>query len=77
MQALFERWPTLCGFSVEELRTLPNARQVVFRDVAVSSGYRASEELVNDLATTLLELADEYPEAGDLLAGHTFAPTIH
>ena len=77
MQALFRRWPALCGFSVEELRTLPGAREVIFRDVAVRSGCRPPEELVDDLATTLLELADECPEAEALLAGHTFAPTIH
>ena len=77
MQALFERWPTLCGFSVEELRTLPHARQVIFRDVAVRSGYKPPEDLVNDLAVTLLELADACPEAEALLAGHTFAPAFH
>ena len=34
-------------------------------------------DLLDALATTLLDLIDERPEAGELLAGRTFAPAIH
>lgn len=79
LRPLFERWPALCGFSVKELRTLPNAREIVFRDVAIQpwAGLQPSAELLDDLATSLLALIDERPEAGELLPGHTFAPAIH
>lgn len=79
LQPLFERWPALCGFSVKELRTLPHAREIVFRDVAIApwAGHRPSADLLDALATTLLDLIDERPEAGELLAGRTFAPAIH
>ncbi len=79
MQALFARWPALCGFAVEELRTIPNGRQVIFRDVAIQpwAGHQPSPELMGDLAASLLDLVDESPEAGEQLAGRTFAPLIH
>ncbi len=79
MQALFARWPALCGFAVQELRTVPNGRQVIFRDVAIQpwAGYQPSAEMMGDLAASLLDLADENPEAGEELAGRTFAPSIH
>jgi hypothetical protein len=79
MQALFQRWPALCGFAVEELRTLPHARQVVFRDIAIQpwAGPRPSDALMSDLANALLDIADQSPEGGEALAGRTFAPVIH
>ncbi|HYL90737.1 MAG TPA: hypothetical protein VEU32_18450 [Burkholderiales bacterium] len=79
MQALFARWPALCGFAVEELRSVPNGRQIVFRDVAIQpwAGVHPSPELMSDLAASLLDFADESDQAAEELAGRTFAPSIH
>jgi len=48
-------------------------------DVAVHSwpGYVAGEEVYRDLITALADLADERPEAVELLRGRTFARALH
>ena len=48
-------------------------------DVAVHSwpGYVAGEQLYKDLMLALTDLADERPEAIELLRGRTFARALH
>ena len=84
--AIFEEYPMLCGFSVQERSTLTRDRAVAplqgelcLADVAVSTwpGMRASLEFYDEIVGTLLELMDEHPEASGLLAGRTFARTQH
>ena len=69
--ALFERMPTLCGFSLR-----PDFQ---LADVAVCfwPGYTAGKELYEDLMQALLELAEERPDALAILRGRTFARAIH
>lgn len=84
--AIFEEYPMLCGFSVQERSTLTKERAVAplqgelcLADVSVSTwpGMQASLEFYDEIVRTLLELMDEHPEAPGLLAGRTFARTRH
>jgi hypothetical protein len=75
---LFRREPGLCGFSIHEMRVSPMP-EVVFDDIAIQpwAGYKPSPELVNEIAGTLLDAVEDFPEARQLLNGRTFASTIH
>jgi len=68
---LFRRLPTLAGFTLRE--------DLEVTDVAVHSwpGYVAGEELYKDLMVALTDLAEERPEAVELLRGRTFARALH
>jgi hypothetical protein len=69
--ALFRRLPMLSGFSLRQ--------DLEFADVAVHTwpGYTAGADLYQDLVETLAELAEERPDAVELLRGRTFARIIH
>ena len=69
--ALFERLPMLCGFAVRH--------DLELTEVSVSTwpGYTAGLELYEDLVQAIADLADERPEAIDLLRGRTFARAFH
>ena len=75
---IFRRCPTLCGFTVREIRS-DGTPEVVFDDVAIQpwAGYKPDNDLLAEIASVLLEVADEAPGAEALIAGHTFAPTLH
>jgi hypothetical protein len=86
VEAVFDRYPMLCGFTVQARATLAIGRTtpllqsgLYLADVEVSSppGYSASEDLCGETASMLLELIDELPEVLDLLRGRTFARTFH
>ena len=68
---LFARMPMLCGFSLRH--------DLEVTDVAVYTwpGYAAGEDLYRDLMQALAELADERPEAVELMRGRTFARALH
>jgi hypothetical protein len=68
---LFRRLPMLAGFTLRQ--------DLEVADVAVHSwpGYVAGEELYKDLMVALTELADERPDAIELLRGRTFARSLH
>jgi hypothetical protein len=86
VEDLFQRCPALRGFAV-----LPGARlhaeriarrlgeDLFLSDLAFHPLMDGDEAaLVRDeIATTLLELVDERPEAVPLLRGRTFARTLH
>ncbi len=83
---IFEKYPMLCGFTVQPHATLSTDRAMVrlqrglyLADVEVSSppGFRAAPEFCNQIASMLLELIDEQPEVLDLLPGRTFARALH
>ena len=86
VEALFGRCPELCGFLVEE-RTVeaPNGEAAVREmelyiagiDVYPVLGAGQSESLVAQISAALADLLEETPEAADLLAGRTFARTVH
>ena len=69
--ALFHRMPMLCGFALRE--------DLEVTDISVHTwpGYTAGEELYQDLMTSLAELAEERPEAIELIRGRTFARAFH
>jgi len=69
--ALFRRMPVLCGFALRH--------DLEVTDIAVYTwpGYTAGEELYRDLMSSLAELADERPEAIELIRGRTFARAFH
>jgi hypothetical protein len=68
---LFRRLPMLAGFTLRH--------DLEVSDVAVQSwpGYVAGAELYEDLMTALTELAEERPDADELLRGRTFARALH
>jgi len=68
---LFRRLPMLSGFALRH--------DLEVTDVAVHSwpGYVAGEELYQDLMVALTDLAEERPEAIELLRGRTFARAFH
>jgi hypothetical protein len=68
---LFRRLPMLSGFTLRE--------DLEVTDVAVQywPGYVAGEELYKDLMVALTDLADERPDAVELLRGRTFARAVH
>jgi len=72
--AIFRRCPTLCGFAV---RADPSALVVVEVSVFPLSGLGAPEEVRSEIAATLIPLLDEFPEAGALLRGRSFARAFH
>jgi hypothetical protein len=83
---IFDQYPMLCGFSVQECSTLVEDRAVVrlpgelcLTDVTASTwpGFRVTQEFCEQIANMLLDLMDEQPEASDLLPGCTFARALH
>jgi hypothetical protein len=83
---IFEQYPTLCGFSVQELSTLTKDRAMVqlhaglcLADVTVSNSFDpcVTQELWDPIAYLLLELMEEQPEAIGLLRSRTLARTLH
>jgi hypothetical protein len=71
VDALFRRVPMLSGFSLRH--------DLELADVSVQTwpGYSAGPELYQELVQTLAELADERPDAVELLRGRTFARAFH
>jgi hypothetical protein len=86
IQALFERCPALCGFSVRDPADLPDSctrsaagTDLFVTDIGISPRLGADQygEIFNEIFSTLSELLAEEPEAGELLRGRTFARTLH
>lgn len=69
--ALFRRVPMLCGFALRE--------DLEVTDISVYTwpGYTAGEDLYRDLMSSLAELAEERPEAIEVIRGRTFARAFH
>jgi cystathionine beta-lyase/cystathionine gamma-synthase len=84
--AIFEQYPPLCGFSVQERSTVTKDRALVelegelcLADVSVvtAPAFGVTQEFCNQIAYTLLKLMDEQPDVFDLLSGRTFARILH
>lgn len=84
--ALFERCPTLSGFTVQDpaaleldvsATRLDNALCVA--DVAIHAwpGDPGGEDVRQHIAYALLDLVEEHPEACELLRDRTFARALH
>lgn len=85
LAAIFGRCPELCGFLVEE-RAVPQDAEgeleelelfVAGVDVYPALGAEHSERLVAWISAALGELLNEDPQLARLLAGRTFARTLH
>lgn len=84
VDALFQRWPSLVGFSVQEAQTLSRdrasaqlARELVLADVETDPWAAHSKALFGEIAVALLEVMDSEPAARELMRGRTFARRIH
>jgi hypothetical protein len=71
MLELFRRIPMLCGFSVR--------RDLEVTEVSVCTwpSHTAGEDLYAELMQTLADLAEERPDAVQLMRGRTFARAFH
>ena len=77
---LFERLPSLIGFSIEDLGAKPEEPrltqlelELMLSNVETFPCTPSGEALIGEIAVPLLELIDERPEARGLLPGRTFA----
>lgn len=71
IQALFRRMPMLIGFALRH--------DLEVDDIAFHTwpGYTAGQELYEQLAQALADLAEERPESIEVLRGRTFARAFH
>ena len=86
IEALFDRCPALCGFSVREPADIPDSctrsdagGDLFVTDIGISPRLGADQygEIFNEIFSTLSELLADEPEAGEKLRGRTFARTLH
>ena len=86
IEALFDRCPALCGFSVRDPADLPDSctrsdagGDLFVTDIGISPRLGADQygEIFNEIFSTLSELLAEEPDAGEKLRGRTFARTLH
>jgi hypothetical protein len=86
IDALFDRFPTLVAFSVQDGESLaregiaPQHESDLFlTEVSVYpwSGQEAPAALCVEIVTALTELVDEWPAALELLHERTFARVLH
>jgi hypothetical protein len=84
--AIFEQYPILCGFSVQEHSMvtedrikvpLPGALCLADVSVVTPPELRVTQAFCEHIADMLAELMDEQPDVFDLLSGRTFARTFH
>ncbi|MEA3154444.1 MAG: hypothetical protein QOK44_2033 [Betaproteobacteria bacterium] len=71
LHALFQRLPTLCGFCLR-----PDM-EVTELEVFPWAGYNAGPGLYDEVMQSLIDLAEERPEAVELMRGRTFARAVH
>jgi hypothetical protein len=70
MRQLFQRFPMLAGF------WLQSDLRVAELSVSTWPGYSASPDLYDDVMQSLVDLAEERPEAVQFLGGRTFARVV-
>ena len=71
VRQLFQRLPMLSGFWLR-----PDLK-VAELSVFTWPGYTASRDLYDQVTESLVRLAEECPEAVQLIRGRTFARTVH
>lgn len=71
METLFQRYPALCGFSVQD--------DLSFTHVACHPALYGEQArmLCDEISAALHELLEEEPEAAELLRGRTLARSFH
>jgi hypothetical protein len=71
LHQLFKRLPMLSGFWLR-----PDLK-VAELSVFTWPGYTAGQDLCEEVTHSLIELAEECPEAAQLMRGRTFARAVH
>ena len=71
LSELFQRLPMLAGFCLR-----PDL-EVAELSVSTWPGYTAGRDLYEEVMQSLVELAEERPEAVHLMRGRTFARAVH
>lgn len=74
--ALFQRWPALVGFSLDE-RDDSEGQLELTVSLYPEPGYGERSLLMREIAQTMIELMDEAPDTAPLLRARTFARTLH
>jgi hypothetical protein len=81
---LFQRWPSLVGFSVQDVASLSDERvaghledELCLVDMETQPYATPPEELFGDVAVALIDLMDEDPATREALRGRTFARALH
>jgi len=71
MNMVFQRYPALCGFSVQE--------DLSFTNVACHPALAGDEAqmMIEEISAALRELLEEQPEAAEILRGRTLARIFH
>ena len=71
MNMVFQRYPALCGFSVQE--------DLSFTNVACHPALAGDEAqmMIEEISAALHELLEEQPEAAEILRGRTLARIFH
>ena len=80
VDALFERFPALVGFSVQSAAADTRAgaeEDLLLADGVLYPPVAGSNELLGEIAMPLLELIEQAPNARELLRGRTFARALH
>jgi hypothetical protein len=86
IEALFERCPALCGFSVRGENEVPDScarsadgSDLFVTDIGISPRLSPAQysEIFQEIFSTLADLIAEQPGAGEELRGRTFARTLH
>jgi phospholipase/lecithinase/hemolysin len=86
MAELFSQLPMLTGFTVQESATLTADRamaaldaQLSLADVSVEAwpGLHPGPELHAEIASAILEVIKEHPDAREFFRGSTFARAFH
>lgn len=86
IESLFERHPSLCGFSVRGVDELPDncprsgeESELFVGDIGIAPALSAEEyrEVFLEILVVLAELLAEAPDAGESLRGRTFARVLH
>jgi hypothetical protein len=81
---LFDEFPSLCGFAVQDRPGLPLGAATLhaglfLTDVGLypAPGFEEARLICDDIRETLVELIDERPETLELLRGRSFARSFH
>lgn len=86
IDALFQRYPALAGFSVRGLPDVPDScsrsgeeGELFVSDIGIAPSASDEQfgEIFQEIAATLSEVLAEHPEACETLRGRTFARTLH
>ena len=82
---LFDEFPSLCGFAVQDRPGLSHGGPATLHpglfltDVGLypAPGLEEARLICEDIRDTLVQLIDERPEALELLSGRAFARSFH